>query len=134
MAYLFGSQKDTGRQFLAGSSSKIQNSSDLDVGLLLASASETLYVRYGNLYLELSRVFAPFKIDIVLLNEVHSLLGFEIISGHRLYARDERFAEDFEESVIKFASDLAIKRRMFEPDFTEAIEDGHFEIKHPKGS
>lgn len=90
-----------------------------------------MYESYGNLYLELSRVFGPFHIDIVLLHEVHSLLKFEIISGYRIYAEHELFADDYEDLVVKFASDLEVKRRMFEPDFVEAIQDGHFEIKHP---
>jgi predicted nucleotidyltransferase len=131
LAYLFGSQKDTARRFLEGASYEIREPSDLDVGLLVAPVSETLYESYGNLYLELSRVFGPFNIDIVLLHEVHSLLKFEIISGYRLYAKDEAFADDYEDLVVKFASDLAVKRRMFEPDFVKAIEDGHFEIEHP---
>jgi len=108
-----------------------QESSDLDVGLLIAPSSETMYDTYGNLYLELSRVFAPFHLDIVLLHEVHSLLKFEMISGYRIYAEDEQFADDYEDLVVKFASDLAVKRRMFESDFVKAIEDGHFEIEHP---
>ena len=90
-----------------------------------------MYESYGNLYLELSRVFAPFHVDIVLLHEVHSLLKFETISGYRIYAEDEQFADDYEDLVVKFASDLSVKRRMFEPDFVKAIEDGHFEIEHP---
>jgi len=131
LAYLFGSQQDTGKQFLEGSSYEIREPSDLDIGLLVAPSAKTLYESYGNLYLELSRVFAPFNVDIVLLHEVHSLLKFEIISGYRLYAEDEPFADDYEDLVVKFASDLAVKRRMFEPDFVKAIEDGHFEIEHP---
>jgi len=131
LAYLFGSQQDTGKRFLEGSPCEIREPSDLDVGLLVAPVSGTLYESYGNLYLELSRVFAPFSIDIVLLHEIHSLLKFEIISGYRLYAEDEQFADDYEDLVVKFASDLAVKRRMFEPDFVKAIEDGHFEIEHP---
>lgn len=131
LAYLFGSQQDQGKRFLEGASYQIQEPSDLDVGLLVAPSSDTLYESYGNLYLELSRVFAPFNTDIVLLHEVHSLLKFKIISGHRLFAQDEQFADDYEDMVVKFASDLAIKRRMFESDFVKAIEDGHFEIEHP---
>lgn len=131
LAYLFGSNQDAGRRFLEGALCETQKSSDLDVGLLISPSPETMYETYGNLYLELSRVFKPFDIDIVLLHEVHSLLKYEIISGYRIYVEDEQFADDYEELVVKFASDLAVKRRMFEPDFVKAIEDGHFEIKHP---
>jgi len=131
LAYLFGSNQDIGRRYLEDYSYEAQESSDLDVGLLIAPSSETMYDTYGNLYLELSRVFAPFHLDIVLLHEVHSLLKFEMISGYRIYAEDEQFADDYEDLVVKFASDLAVKRRMFESDFVKAIEDGHFEIEHP---
>jgi predicted nucleotidyltransferase len=131
LAYLFGSNQDVGKQFLEGSSDESGETSDLDVGLLIVPSSQTMFESYGSLYLELSRVFAPFDIDVVLLHEVHSLLRFEIISGHRIYAEDEQLADDYEDSVMKFASDLAVKRRMFEPDFIKAIQDGHFEIEHP---
>lgn len=131
LAYLFGSNQDIGRRFLEGSSDEAGETSDLDVGLLIVPSSGTMYESYGNLYLELSRVFAPFHIDIVLLHEVHSLLKYEIISGYRIYAEDEQFADDYEDLVVKFASDLAVKRRIFESDFVKAIEDGHFEIEHP---
>jgi len=131
LAYLFGSNEDIGRRFLEGSSDTASETSDLDVGLLIAPSLQTMYESYGSLYLELSRVFAPFEVDLVLLHEVHSLLRFEIVSGHRIYAEDDQFADDYEDSVVKFASDLAVKRRMFEPDFIKAIEDGHFEIEHP---
>lgn len=131
LAYLFGSNQDIGRRFLEGSSDEAGETSDLDVGLLIVPSSGTMYESYGNLYLELSRVFAPFHIDIVLLHEVHSLLKYEIISGYRIYAEDEQFADDYEDTVVKFASDLAVKRRTFESDFIEAIKDGHFEIEYP---
>jgi len=131
LAYLFGSNQDIGRRFLEGSSEEVYEASDLDVGLLITPSPQTMYENYGNLYLELSRIFAPFEADLVLLHEVHSLLKFEIISGHRIYAEDEQFADDYEDLVAKFASDLAVKRRMFESDFVKAIEDGHFEIEYP---
>lgn len=133
LAYLFGSNQDIGRRYLEGSSCETETdkTSDLDLGLLIAPSSATMYESYGQLYLDLSRVFAPFHIDIVLLHEVHSLIKFEIISGHRIYADDEQFADDYEDLIVKFASDLAVKRRMFETDFIKAIEDGHFEIEHP---
>ena len=131
LAYIFGSNQDNGKRFLEGCSDEAGETSDLDVGLMIAPSSQTTYESYGNLYLELSRVFAPFKVDIVLLHEVHSLLKFEIISCHRIYAEDEQFADDYEDTVVKFASDLAVKRRTFESDFIEAIKDGHFEIEYP---
>ncbi|MBN2408545.1 MAG: hypothetical protein JXE07_02315, partial [Candidatus Aminicenantes bacterium] len=52
LAYLFGSNQDTGRRYIEGSSCEGNESSDLDVGLLIAPSSATMYERYGNLYLE----------------------------------------------------------------------------------
>ena len=131
LAYLFGSQQEKGKQYLEEASEIPPDPSDLDIGLLLKDSPATTYERFGALYFELSKIFAPFKVDIIFLHEVHSLLKFEIIKGFRVYAENEQVADDFEDMVMKFASDLAVKRRIFEPDFMEAIEHGHFEIEYP---
>ena len=129
LAYLFGSQQEKGIKFLAGKRCRPDSVSDLDIGLLLESRPKDMFEFYGSLYIELSHVFAPFPIDIVFLNEANPLLRYDIISGTRVHARDETFADDYEERVIKIAADLAFKRRMFEEDFYEGIRDGHFEIE-----
>jgi len=131
LAYLFGSQQDAGLAFLHGQTFRAEAASDLDIGVLLKTPPSHPYRSYGELYADLSAFFAPFKIDIVFLHEVHSLLKFEITSGVRIYAADEDEADAYEDMVMKFASDLAFKRRMFEPDFIKAVENGHFEIEHP---
>ena len=53
----------------------------------------------------------------------------EFNKGHRTYSSDEKFADEYEENVGKFASDLSFKRKMFEKDFLEALENGYFEIE-----
>ncbi len=68
--------------------------------------------------------FEPFNIDIVILNEVDYLMKFEIIKGYRIYAEDEKNADDYEEIVMKFAEDVAFKQKMFEKDFLERLKDG----------
>jgi predicted nucleotidyltransferase len=130
LAYLFGSQQDAGRAFLEGKSFPSDETSDLDIGILFQAPPSHPYRRYGALYADLSDFFESFKIDIVFLHEVHSLLKYEIIKGVRIYAADEEWADAYEDLVIKFAADLNVKRRMFEPDFIEAVENGHFEIEH----
>lgn len=128
-AYLFGSQKDSGMKYLYGQRAKTEETSDLDVGILLKTPPPRLYKFYGDLYYDLSALFEPFNVDIVFLHEVNSLLKYEIIAGHRVYALDEEFADEYEENVMKFASDLSFKRKMFEKDFYEALENGYFEIE-----
>ncbi|MGB9682168.1 MAG: hypothetical protein ACP5RW_00645 [bacterium] len=65
-----------------------------------------MYRFYGDLYYELSEVFEPFNIDIVFLNKVNYLMKYEIICGYRIYTEDE-------EIVVKIASDLAFKQKLF---------------------
>ena len=129
LAYFFGSQQDEGRRFTAGKKYRSGCRSDLDIGLLLEKMPKDTYLLYGNLFGALTEVFVPFNIDIVFLNEVHSLLRYEIIKGKRIYARDEVFADDYEEKTIAIAADLAFKRKMFEKDFYEAIRNGYFELE-----
>jgi len=60
---------------------------------------------------------------------VDYLIKYEIISGHRIYAEDGDFADEYEERVMKFAEDINFKQKLFEKDFLEALRDGYFEIK-----
>jgi predicted nucleotidyltransferase len=128
-AYLFGSQRESGLKFFKGQKIKIEKTSDLDFGLLLKASPRDMYKFYGNLYYDLSAIFEPFSIDIVFLHEVDSLFKYEIIKGCRIYEKDEKFADEYEEAVMKYASDLSFKRKMFEQDFFEALKNGYFEIE-----
>ena len=79
IAYIFGSQKETGFHYLKGKSVIIEKASDLDIGLVLEKEPEDIYHVYGNLYADLSRIFKPFHVDIVFMHEVNFLFRFEII-------------------------------------------------------
>jgi len=129
LAYLFGSQKDIGLKYIKGGDTRIKQFSDLDIGVLLEAIPQDMYKTCGNLSLDLSNIFKPFNIDISFLHEISYLLKYDVISGHRIYTADDVFADEYEEKVVKMASDLAFKRSQFEKDFLEALEDGHFEIK-----
>lgn len=129
LVYLFGSQKDAGLKYLHEQEVHIEETSDLDIGILLESPPANMYKLHGDLYFNLSTIFEQFNIDIVFFHEISFLLKYEIIKGHRIYALDEEFADEYEENVMKFASDLSFKRKMFEKDFLEALENGYFEIE-----
>jgi len=129
IAYIFGSQKQRGFDYLSGKRVVVDEASDLDIGLAFEKEPEDVYHIYGSLYAELSRIFKPFRIDIVFMHEVNFLFRFEIISGHRIYAISDDYADDYEEIVTRFASDLSFKKRMFEPDFYEALKNGYFEVE-----
>ena len=96
IAYLFGSQKDKGLRFLKGEEVKPNTNSDLDIGIHVKELPKNMFDFYGELYSELSSIFEPFEIDIVLLNEVNYIIKYEIITGYRIYAENEDFADEYE--------------------------------------
>lgn len=124
LAYLFGSQKDKGYEFLQEKDVVPDRNSDLDIGIYLKEMPVNMYEFYGNLYLELSDLFEPFDIDIVIINEVDYLMKFEIIKGYRIYSEDEAYADDFEEVIMKFAEDVYFKQKLYEKDFLERLKNG----------
>lgn len=130
IAYLFGSQKDAGTAFLKSEKYNIEEMSDIDIGVVFEDMPLCIYDVYGELYAELSNIFEPFNVDLVFLNETDILFQYEAITGNLIYCEDECFCDDYEELVMKKASDIAYKKIGFEEDFLEAVRDGYFEITH----
>jgi len=64
------------------------------------------------------------------MHEVNPLLQYEIIKGRRIYERDEFSADEFEERIMKMAEDLSFKKKIFDKDIMEAIENGYFEFEY----
>jgi predicted nucleotidyltransferase len=130
VAYVFGSQKDAGISFLNENVPMIDERADLDIGVLFERLPEDIFEAYGELYADLSIFFDPFKIDLVFLQETSILFQYEAITGEIVHCDDELLLEEYEERLIKMASDLSSKKIVFEKDFLEAIKDGYFEIAH----
>jgi len=130
IAYLFGSQKEAGIAFLEGVAQKIDDEVDLDIGVVFKIFPEDAFEAYGELYANLSLFFEPFTVDPVFLQETDALFQYEAITGELVFSDDELYLEEYEEQVMKRASDLSFKRNEFEKDFLEAVKDGYFEIKH----
>jgi len=130
LAYLFGSQKEAGIAFLEGVATKIDDEVDLDIGVVFKIFPEDAFEAYGELYANLSLFFEPFTVDLVFLQETDALFQYEAITGELVFSDDELYLEEYEEQVMKRASDLSFKRNEFEKDFLEAVKDGYFEIEH----
>jgi predicted nucleotidyltransferase len=130
IGYLFGSQKDAGADYLSGQSAEIEKGSDLDIGVVFEELPRKVFSTYGELYAGLSILFEPFNVDLVFLQETDALFQYGAILGNRIYCENETFCDDFEEMVMKRASDLSYKKNDFERDFLEAVRDGYFEIKY----
>jgi len=131
IAYLFGSQKEKGIEFLRGGSVQSGKGSDLDIGVVFEKLPEKAVLLYGEINAELVDIFEPFNIDLVLLQETDSLFEYEAIKGEVIYCEDQEFLDEYEELVMKKAGDLAYKWKEFERDFLEAIKNGYFKIEHP---
>lgn len=129
IAYLFGSQKESGFAFLNNDESVyIEEGSDLDIGLVFKQLPQNAFEIYGGLYADLSLLFLPFNVDMVFLQETDCLFQYEAIKGEVIYYEDAVFLDNYEELVMKMASDLSFKKEEFERDFFEAVKDGYFEI------
>lgn len=130
IAYIFGSQKESGIAFLDDKKSIVDEKADLDMGVVFEKLPIDAFGVYGEIYASLSILFEPFNIDLVFLQETDTLFQYEAIKGELIYCEDENFLDDYEEMVMKMASDLSFKKAEFEKDFLEAVKDGYFEITH----
>lgn len=128
LAYLFGSQKEKGAEFLSGKTEKPERGSDLDIGLVFGQFPREPLEIYGELYAGLAVIFEPFEIDLVFLQETEVLFQYEAIKGILIYSEDEVFLDSYEEMIMKQAGDLCYKKMEFEEDFLEAVQNGYFEI------
>lgn len=81
MAYLFGSQKESGIAFLDGKLQNIDEKADLDIGVVLEKPPLDIFDAYGELYAELSILFRPFNVDLVFLQETDIFFQYEAIKG-----------------------------------------------------
>ena len=128
IAYLFGSQKDVGVAHLSGKNMTVDKASDLDIGVVFDSIPRDIYKVYGKLYSELDPVFRPFILDLVFIQETDPLFQYEVIQGYLLFSDEDFFSDNYEERVLKFASDLSFKKEQFQQEMFEAVKDGYFEI------
>ena len=128
--YLFGSQMDNGDRYLRGESVAIEQCTDLDIAVCFEIPPLDIYKIYGSLYKVFSEMFEPFKVDILFMHEVDTLFQYGVIKGIRIYEKDADAADQFEEGVIKRAGDLLYKKRIFDKEIMEAVEDGYFEFEY----
>jgi predicted nucleotidyltransferase len=128
--YLFGSQADTAKRYLNGEDIIPDATSDLDIAIFLDNPSTENIETYGILFRDFSEIFDPFILDLIYMREVNFLFQFEIIKGVRIYAKDESYADDFEEHIMKMTEDLSYKKRIFNNEIMEAMENGYFEFEY----
>lgn len=127
LAYLFGSKACEGAELLGGTGTGTtpvdDPLADLDLGVVTADPLPEPAGRPGlfvALYDDLEEVFKPLRLDLVLLEETHSVFQFEAIKGTCVYQVSDRFREDYEMRVLRRAADFRPVLRRFH---REAIEE-----------
>lgn len=124
LVYLFGSQALTGEKILAGKKVIPENPlTDIDVGVVTMDPlpdSSLRYKFYAALYNDLEDLFMPLRLDLVLLEENHSVFQLEAIKGICIYMINEEKKDDYEIMILRRAADF---QPFLEKYFQEVLEE-----------
>lgn len=111
LVYLFGSRKDEALRFLRDDDEFWCRDplADIDVGVVFErplvpeEPHRELYVR---VYDSMAAVFGDHDIDLVFLQEQHSVFQAEAIGGHCVYCSDRGVKQLYEEMILRRAADF----------------------------
>lgn len=124
LAYLFGSQAEAGRATLDGNPAVVADPlADLDLGIIFRGTvppPPELPRVYARLYNSLAELFSPLTLDLVFLQEQHSVFQANAVTGICVYAEDEDFKGKYEEDVMRKAADF---RPFLERYLDERLEE-----------
>jgi predicted nucleotidyltransferase len=103
--YAFGSRADELFAWLQGRSSlSPAHGADADIGV---TVNVPLSIRRkAELAIALEDVFGVSRVDLVMIPEADPFLAANIIRGERLYAADDRLADEYDLYVLRRAGDL----------------------------
>jgi len=111
LAYLFGSQADLGNALLDGDTAKHTDTlADLDLGVVCSGSLPSGLARaklYSHLEHCLVDLFLPLRLDLVLLQETHSVFQLEAIKGICVYQESDEARDNYEMSILRRAADFA---------------------------
>lgn len=123
LAYLFGSQKDNAFRFLNGKKVEINDPlADVDLGIVFTYPIEEVrerYKLYGEIYNEIEEILRPFCLDLVFLQECHSVFQMEAIKGICIYSSSDEFRDNYEMMILRKYADFKYELDKF---FEEALE------------
>jgi hypothetical protein len=124
LIYIFGSQVEAGSDLINGTLRSLNDPlTDVDVGVVFKTSlpgPAEIYVLYSSVFMQLVDIFSPYTLDLVFLQETHSVFQANAICGHCVYFCDQAFKEDFEENVLMRAADF---RPFLEKYLDEALEE-----------
>jgi len=110
LVYLFGSQKENSLKLLNGEKAEINDPlADIDVGIVFSQDIESIPERhkvYSNLYNDLEDLFLPYHLDLVFLQECHSVFQTEALLGICVYNISEEFKDEYEMMILRRSADF----------------------------
>lgn len=124
LVYLFGSQKEKAFEILTGKKVEIFDPlADIDVGVVFIGNIEKIkekYRLYADIYNEFVEIFSPYSLDLVFLQECHSVFQMEAIQGLCIYKISEEFKEKYEMMVLRRGADF---KYVLDKYYEEALEE-----------
>lgn len=124
LVYLYGSKAEEGLRYLRGENIIIDDRlTDIDVGVVFKESlppPEKRYKLYSSVFNEFEELFRPLPLDLVFLEEGHSVFQGEALKGYCVYSIDEAFKENYEEMILRRAADF---RPFLELYLKEALEE-----------
>ncbi|MDI3310397.1 MAG: nucleotidyltransferase domain-containing protein [Thermoanaerobacterium sp.] len=110
LVYLFGSQKEKALKLLKEENVGIDDPlADIDVGIVFLENIEFIkerYKIYANIYNEMEEIFKPYKLDLIFLQERHSIFQCEALKGICVYYYSEEFKDEYEMRILQRAADF----------------------------
>lgn len=134
LCYVFGSQAENAYQMLLGGRVHVEDPlTDIDVGVVLLdfdhlARAGQLHLLHSRLYGSMVDLFVPYELDLVLLQENHSVFQFEAVRGICVYEASADFRNDYEEMVARKAADF---RYVLETYLRERTADLAARQEHP---
>ena len=123
LAYLFGSQKENALRILEDKDVSINDPlADIDVGIVFSYDIENVkerYKLYGDIYNELEELFKPYPLDLIFLQDSHSVFQVEALNGICIYSVSEEFKDNYEMMILRRAADF---KYVLEKYIEEALE------------
>lgn len=124
LAYIFGSQREKALEILESKRVPIDDPlTDIDLGVVFGFNLEKIREKhklYSVLYNELSDIFEPYPLDLVFLQECHSVLQMEAIEGICIYKVSEEFKDDYEMAILRRYPDF---KYFYDKFLEEALEE-----------
>lgn len=124
LVYIFGSRVKTGLDILNGAPEKNDDPlADIDIGVVFSSGLPSpgrMPEQYSSIYNQLEDLFAPFPVDLVFLQETHSVFQANAVCGRCVYSLSPDIKETYEENVLRRAADF---RPFLERYLDEMLEE-----------